>query len=146
MRAMGLLLAGATLACSQATPQAPPKPAGVPAEAIWAGGLDGGDWILCIPAPAAERTSFECRTFSDQTGLLVTQGVYFLAKCGDDGACQPADRVPAHLQYIFFDGVLFRLSEGLSLVPDGDVDHPFGDGHGKRVTYKHGEEIREAQY
>lgn len=28
----------------------PPGPAGVPAKAIWAGGVDGGDFILLSPA------------------------------------------------------------------------------------------------
>lgn len=34
-------------------PEPPPRPSNVPAKAIWAGGLDGGDFILLTPATSA---------------------------------------------------------------------------------------------
>ncbi len=132
VRTLCLLVAGAAYACTLAPPQPPPRPAGVPAEAVWAGGVDGGDWLLCLREAGAPNWSFNCRVFSDQTGHLTTQGKYVLADCEDGGACTPQAEGPSTLAYRYFDGVTVHLADELALVPDGEVDHPFGDGHGKR--------------
>jgi hypothetical protein len=51
------------------------------------------------------------------------------------------------LPYQYFDGVTIHLAEERSLVPDGEIDHPFGDGHGKRASYRLGRESSpEVQY
>jgi hypothetical protein len=39
------------------------------------------------------------------------------------------------VKFEFFDGVLIHLEDDLALVPDGAVDFPFGDGHGKRQRF-----------
>jgi hypothetical protein len=147
VRLLWLLAAGAAYACTLAPPQPPPRPAGVPVEAVWAGGVDGGDWLLCVPEVAAPKGSFSCRVFSDQTGLLTTQGKHVFAECEANGACTPQAEVPSTLRYEFFDGVTVHLADELALVPDGEIDHPFGDGHGKRAYYRLGQETGpEVQY
>jgi hypothetical protein len=109
--------------------------------------VDGGDWLLCLPEAGAPKGSFSCRVFSDQTGLLTARGKYVLAHCGVTGGCTPQSEVPATLRYRFFDGVTVHLVDELALVPDGEIDHPFGDGHGKRAHYQLGQESGpEVQY
>ena len=49
----------------------PPRPAGVPAKAIWAGGVDGGDFILL--SPAANGT-YSAKIYNDHSGDLEFNG------------------------------------------------------------------------
>jgi hypothetical protein len=44
-------------------PYPPTKPEGVPAEAVWAGGVDGGGWVLCL-TPSPEYN--ECTIFDEE--------------------------------------------------------------------------------
>ena len=58
----------------------PPRPQGVPAEAVWAGGLDGGSWILC--GGDTTRNVNTCSVWNDQNGALAETGDYRLLKEG----------------------------------------------------------------
>jgi hypothetical protein len=89
---------------------------------------------------------FSCRVFSDHHDRLTAQGTYVFAKCVAK-KCAPQSEAPRDLRYQFFDGDTVHLADGLALVPDGEIDHPFGDGHGKRARYTLGQEVEhEVQY
>src|SRR5690606_35781781 len=52
----------------------PPRPVNVPSDAIWAGGVDGGDWIRCVKY----KNCFQCAIFEDFKGRLIETGAYLL--------------------------------------------------------------------
>jgi hypothetical protein len=83
---------------------------------------------------------FHCDIYSDQTGHLTARGSYSLARCDPSGQCKPAASLFPRLDYQSFDGVTIHLQEPYALLPDGEIDHPFGDGHGKRLTFRFGRE------
>ena len=53
---------------------------GVPSEAVWAGGPDGGAYIACEADP--KRNVNRCRVWNDYTGALVEHGDYQLLNEG----------------------------------------------------------------
>lgn len=147
--------AGASLAlaaaCDPASPTPPARRAGTPADAVWAGGVDGGDWIRCRPTDARELR-YACQIYNDYSGALVASGEFLLRRESDDTSysAQEFPRVaaaPDSLRYSHFDGEVIRLRDGLALIPDGAIDAPFGDGHGKRQRFREGVPIGdEVQY
>jgi hypothetical protein len=77
----------------------------------------------------------------------MARGQFLLRRGSQDTGYVPVERRPAILEYAFYDGDLIELKGGLTLVPDGVVDWPFGNGHGKRATYRNGRRIGEdAEY
>lgn len=121
---------------------APPRPQAVPQEAIWAGGADGGAWILCAPVPSGEAL-LSCRVFYDGDGRVWAHGDYLPVRIAWDATkdapvSSPAP-LPASLDYEGFDGVALFLKDNITLVPHGTIDYPAPDGHGKRQTYRVGE-------
>jgi hypothetical protein len=56
----------------------PVKPDGVPKEAVWAGGLDGGSFVFCDVDPAQDVN--HCRVWNDYNGMLIESGAYRLLK------------------------------------------------------------------
>jgi hypothetical protein len=120
-----------TMGCrSTITP--PPRPALVPADAEWAGGRDGGKWILCkhTTGPA-----YDCSVYNDYSGKLEAQGQFV----------HSFPSRPAALKYSTYDGVSIHLQSG-QLLPEGWINYPFGDGGGKRVLYERGQEKQETTY
>jgi hypothetical protein len=84
MRALILVtsfaLALASTSCSDATLEPKNRPAGVPPNAKWAGGADGGAYIWCeFDAP---RDVDRCAVWNDYTCQIVEQGDYRLLKEG----------------------------------------------------------------
>ena len=53
-------------------PEAPPRPSGVHAKAIWAGGVDGGDFILLVPAKP--DGTYTAKIYNDHSGDLEFSG------------------------------------------------------------------------
>ena len=102
-----------TLSCrSVATP--PPRARGVPIDAVWAGGVDGGAWILC---KAVESRNY-CSVYNDHTGNIWARG-YFLLRGEKRGVSE------RELTYNSFDGESIHLTDGRSLIPvSGEVDFP----------------------
>ncbi len=86
----------------------PPRPHGVPADAVWAGGEDGGSFIRCTfdSTSALDR----CSVFNDRTGHLDAQGKYEIK-----GKSKPQD--VARFVYSGFDGHQIHLADGSILVP-----------------------------
>jgi hypothetical protein len=74
MLLMSLFHAG----CYRVSPPARPK--GVPSEAVWAGGPDGGSFIFCDFDSVKDVN--HCKVWNDFNGQLVESGEYRLLKEG----------------------------------------------------------------
>ena len=82
----------------------PDRPAGVPAEAVWAGGLDGGSFIRCEIDPA--RNVDKCTVYNDYSGQIMEQGDFRLK---DEGRAARAEE----LKYAWADwGGMIGLADG----------------------------------
>jgi hypothetical protein len=64
------------LGCERAQVSPPARPDGVPASAIWAGGIDGGVFIDCAPGHNGEPTP--CTVYNDYTGDIYMSGRFVL--------------------------------------------------------------------
>jgi hypothetical protein len=53
----------------------PARPSGVPHNAHWSGGPDGGNWFDCVHA---NLDIWSCSVYADVTGVLVASGKYKL--------------------------------------------------------------------
>lgn len=93
------------------------RPESVPAEALWAGGMDGGHWVYCESSTFGKR---DCTIYDHPTGDLAVQGK-FTIEVPDD----------AKLQFLFFDGNAIHSKEGV-LKPTGE--HIYYLGNGDTVT------------
>lgn len=58
-------------------PDPPPLPSGVPANAVWVGGIDGGDCILL--SPVASDGTYSAKIYNDHSGNLEFSGKLRLA-------------------------------------------------------------------
>jgi len=83
---------------------------------------------------------FDCSVYSDQTGSLLAEGAYILGKCTPDTRCEPKASLDSGLDFAYYDGVRIHLRNSYALLPDGLINYPFDDGHGKRIRYKFGVE------
>jgi len=119
-----------TMSCSS-TITPPPRPASVPADAEWAGGGDGGSWILCkhTTGPA-----YDCSIYND-SGDLEAQGQFVHSFPSGHAA----------LKYSCYNGISIDLESG-QFLPEGWINYPFGDGGDKRVLYKRGKEKQVTTY
>jgi hypothetical protein len=86
---------------------APPRPKGVPAEAIWAGGADGGEFILMRPA---RNGVYSTKIYNDQIGELEFDGALKL-----DGPSGPTIDVKDPKTYSGWDGEVMHLRDGRTL-------------------------------
>jgi hypothetical protein len=123
------------MACSRT--EQPAHPADVPVSAVWAGGSDGGAWINCQFAYKEPFVAYSCNVFRDD-GQRWASGTYVLAD---------VDREQGHLvfhpagtfarvdlsRYQAFDGVSIYLNGSRVLIPNGAIDFPFSEGHGKAL-------------
>lgn len=113
----------------------PTRASGVPPDAVWAGGADGGDWLRCRAANA-QGTRFRCEIYHDFTGELEVDGHFALAPGISDTS--PVDWTT----FEFFDGRTVFLPKGRRLVPDGWIEFP---SVGKRQRYTMGKALSEEQ-
>jgi hypothetical protein len=91
-------------------PAAPPRPSGVPEHAIWAGGMDGGEFLLISPAKA--DGSYPAKIYNDHSGELEFNGLLRLDKPGG----KPID-VKDPKVYSDWDGDVLSLRDGRVLRP-----------------------------
>ncbi len=149
MKILSLIPALVALACGI---QPPPRPVGVPTEAVWAGGSDGGAWIGCKWQTNEPTTSYSCTTYSDSNGRIWAEGQFVLARSAQPSNASKrrfvavVDPFSGQLSYDGYDGRIIYLSTGKLLVPEGWIDHPGSNGHGHRVRYSLGEEKEEIEY
>lgn len=131
-------------ACGQSV-KPPPRAAGIPSNAVWAGGVDRGSWILCeFQEQSGDR--YRCKIFNDYSGTTEASGEYIIRHSTWDkdqkkAIYSPVAQRPHILRYRSFDGVTIRLDDSMELLPDGWIDHPFGDGHGKKHLYDIGRKV-----
>ena len=83
------------------------RPKAVPAEAIWAGGPDGGSYVLCTVDQAKDVN--RCEVWNDYNGDLIESGEYRLRE-------QKRAAQPSELVYVFADrGGRIELKNGMVL-------------------------------
>jgi hypothetical protein len=102
-----LALGGAFLVACTYQYEPPKRPGSVPAEAVWAGGADGGAWILC----KEDRSKNLCSIYNESSGDLWVRGYFVL-----EGKTQGVPNT--ELRYDFFDGERIGLYDGRVLVRD----------------------------
>jgi hypothetical protein len=85
---------------------APPRPAGVPADAVWAGGRDGGCFVKCDVDPV--RNVNNCTAYLESTGDVLQRGEYQVQ--GETRAATNKE-----LAYTWCDGEVIGLKNGLVL-------------------------------
>lgn len=107
--AMFLALAGCDVVTG-GEPVAPSRPSGVPAKAVWAGGLDGGRFFLMSPANA--DGTYPLKVYNDYTGDLEFGGVVRL----DEPSSAPIV-VNDSKTFNSWDGDTLLLRDGRSLSP-----------------------------
>ncbi len=130
--------------CSSRGSEVPARIKEIPAEAVWAGGPDGGAWILCERKPESEDR-YRCKIYNDHSGDIWASGEFVLRKYSwDKKEKRPlyslVDKLPQKLRFSSFDGNDIRLRESLVLLPDGWINYPFHGGGGKRQLFILGKE------
>jgi hypothetical protein len=107
---------GPVAACkSRAVPtehEPPPRPSGVPQNAVWAGGAERGSFLVLVPTTATKL--YRGTIYDDRTGAVVFKGVLGL----DGGSAQPID-VRNPKTFRSWDGHTLHLEDGRSLTPRG---------------------------
>jgi hypothetical protein len=91
-------------------PEAPPRPSGVQAKAIWAGGVDGGDFILLTPAKP--DGTYAAKIYNDHSGDLEFSGKLRLK-----GTRATPINVNDPKTYSGWDGARLSLRDGRILEP-----------------------------
>lgn len=129
--------------CEYSHPGPPERAQGIPKDAVWAGGLDGGSWFLCNKEKGFR---YFCRIYNDYSGELEAKGDFIHKRFYWDDKKNKA--VITSLKndktlppYSSYDGYNINLELNEILVPDGWITHPFDNKHGKKQLYKNGMEI-----
>jgi hypothetical protein len=91
-------------------PVPPSRPSGVPAKAVWAGGIDGGRFLLM--SPANPDGTYPLKVYNDYTGELEFGGVVRL----DEPSSAPV-LVNDSKTFNSWDGDTLLLRDGRSLSP-----------------------------
>lgn len=107
-----LMLTVISVAGCSSKVSAPARPNGVPANAIWVGGADGGSFITCSYDPRSAVNL--CTVYNDHTGQIEAEGPFKIT-----GPTGPAD--VDGFQYSAFDGREIYLSDGSVLSPTENV-------------------------
>lgn len=136
-------------ACDTNAPTAPERKTGIPENAVWAGGVDGGAWILCNRIGTEQ---YSCTIYNEFTGSIMAKGVFLHRKIFYDVKTkelkiQPASNTNTLPSYNYYDGEFIKLKGEEALVPDGEVIWPFDEEHGKKQYFKNGIAVgQEVQY
>ena len=116
----------------------PPRPSGLPSDAEWAGGPDGGAWILCGQTTKEPYAAFDCTTFNED-GSVWARGHFIHARPAG-GRYEAVGAPFPGLAFEGYDGVSIYLQNGTMLVPDGWIDYPLEGSHGKKQRFVLGSE------
>lgn len=105
-----IIMSGCKIKQVESEPEPPARPARVPDKAVWAGGVDGGSFILLESTPKADR--YAARIYDDRSGEVIFDGVLSV----DQGTAVPLD-VKDPKVFGFWDGDTLYLRDGRSLSP-----------------------------
>ena len=136
-------------ACDSSVPSEPKRKVGIPKDAVWAGGIDGGSWILCSNQ---KEFKYDCTIYNDHTGELMARGTFLHRRVSYNISTEKliVEELKAEKtlpSYSYYDGDFIRLDGNEALVPDGWIIWPFDEGHGKKQFYENGVAIgEEIQY
>jgi hypothetical protein len=108
--AISAVLSACQCEVQSAEPEAPPRPSGVHGKAIWAGGIEGGDFILLIPAKP--DGTYAAKIYNDHSGDLEFNGKLRLKE-----ASQAPIDVSDPKTYSGWDGQSLFLRDGRILQP-----------------------------
>jgi hypothetical protein len=105
---------GSVVACKTraVATEPPPRPSGVPQNAVWAGGAEGGSFLVLFPTTATKL--YRGTIYDDRTGAVVFKGILGL----DGGSAQPID-VKDPKAFRSWDGHTLHLEDGRLLTPRG---------------------------
>jgi hypothetical protein len=111
--------------CGRHKTTAPPRVAGVPEDAVWAGGPDGGAWILC-KSILNKADEFTCKVYFDSNGEVWASGEYVLRRSvwnpkKGKADFYPVTDAPSHLNFGDFDGRHIYLQSSLVLIPKDEA-------------------------
>jgi hypothetical protein len=101
---------GCKIRTERSKPEAPARPAGVPRQAIWSGGVDGGVFLIVLPVGPSEPNVYTSQIYNDYSGEILYQGRLLLE--APNGA-PVAVTDPA--SYSGWDGDTLFLSDGRQL-------------------------------
>lgn len=103
-------LAGCDFVKVGSSPEAPARPNGVPNEAVWAGGVDGGNFLLM--SPTRQDGTYSLKVYHDYTGELEFDGTVRL-----DGVNRAPIAVTDGKTFNSWDGNRLSLMDGRTLRP-----------------------------
>ncbi len=122
----------------------------VPAEAAWAGGVDGGAWIVCGYTTKEPFTGYDCTIFNHPSGTVWAEGSFALVRPSASGGLPEVPAGPFAggplKTFSAYDGESIHLANGSLLVPHLLVSYPHDANHGLRVEYRFGQRLRETPY
>jgi hypothetical protein len=102
---VGFVVATLVLSGCRKHPSPPRRASGIPADATWAGGVDGGSWAVCKPTPAGVL----CTIYDENTGEVWARG-HFRDAHG-------APVVASEIVFDGYDGQSVQLKNGRTLEP-----------------------------
>lgn len=102
---VGFVIAVVALLGCRHPPSPPKRASGVPPDATWAGGVDGGSWAVCNLTPLGVL----CTIYNENTGEVWARG-HFRDVRG-------APVVASEIVFDGYDGELVRLKDGRTLAP-----------------------------
>lgn len=94
---VALLCALWMASCGRPTAYSPPRPIDLPPEAIYAGGVDGGDWVACS---GVSDGALHCRIFDNESGELRRESWFrYCPQSGGrfSGSVEMVDAAGAHI-------------------------------------------------
>lgn len=92
------------------SPEGPARPSGIPENAVWAGGVDGGNFILMTPT--MPDGTYLLKVYHDYTGELEFEGTVRL-----DRATNTPIAVGDGRSFNSWDGTRLSLMDGRTLSP-----------------------------
>ncbi len=113
-RQLLLVCSLAILGCTTPSPvSAPKRPAGVPADALWSGGADGGVFLRIAKKAGSPRLVYDVVVYNDFTGEVWFKGPMTLSAPGE----LEARSLREPKTFGGWDGTLLYLADGRHLAP-----------------------------
>jgi hypothetical protein len=102
---------GCKLEIEQGEVEPPPRPQGVPKNALWAGGADGGVFLIVRPVGPSQPDTYSAEIYNDHSGSRVHRGLLRLEPTRDAPFA-----VGEAASYSGWDGQALHLTDGRRLV------------------------------